>query len=106
MSKLKKLLAFVFLFPVVTMAAETINQPVKSYRYDAARDITYVIGPNSWGSAGCPNAIFVMISPSLPGRKQIFAAIVSAQAAGKTVKFYGECSADPYYFDATYIFVE
>lgn len=106
MSTLKKMLAVVLLFPALAIGAETVSQPVSQYRYDAAADFLYVVGPNLWGSAACPNAFYVTIRPTLAGHKQMFAAIVAAQAAGKNVRFYGECGTDPNYFDATYIIVE
>jgi hypothetical protein len=105
MSILKKLLAVVFLFPTVALAAETIAQPIKHYRFDAVGNNLYVVGPNLWGAAAC-NAIYVTFKPSLAWHKQMFAAVLSAHASSKTVKFYGECGTDPNYFDATYIVVE
>ena len=106
MSILKHLLALAVLFPSVAMAAETIAQPIKHYRLDAASNYLYAVGANSWGSAACPNAPYATILPGLVGHKLMFAAIASAHAAGKTVRFVGECSSDPNYFNATYIIVE
>lgn len=106
MSLLKHLVVLAAILPIAAIAGETISQPVKHYRYDASGDYLYIVGPNSWGNASCPNATYVNIKPNLAGRRQMFAAVASAHASGKTVKFFGECGTNPDYFDATYIVVE
>lgn len=103
MSNFKRiLLATAFLLPGLAHADITISQTIKSYNYDGGAEQLYVVGNSGWGSPACPNAMYVYIKSTVPGRKQIFAAVLAAQAQGKIVRFQGTCE-DANYFSAHYI---
>jgi hypothetical protein len=56
----------------------------------------------AWGSASCPNAVFVY-TRDLQGQKDLLAIALSASAMGRMVKFRGTCDSDGIYFRATRI---
>ncbi|MES2318076.1 MAG: hypothetical protein V4631_11345 [Pseudomonadota bacterium] len=89
------------------MAETTNTQTVKSVLFDAAANYLYVTAANAWGAPGCPSALYITINATTPGFKQFFAAVLAAQASGKTVRFQGTCNASgSNYFDATYIEIQ
>ena len=94
------------LAPSLVLAESTISQPISRVLYDGAADYLYFVGSNAWGSPSCPNATYIQVTASVPGRKQIFAAALAAHAAGKVVRFQGVCNSNTNYFDATYIDVQ
>lgn len=99
----KALIAVLFFMPILVHAETTITQPVKSFLYDASANYLYVTGGNNWGATSCPGAHYISVPSTVPGYKQLFAAVLAAQATGKSVRFQGTCNANANYFDATYI---
>lgn len=102
----KSLLVFASMLPICALAVTTNTQPVKSVLFDGSANYIYVTAANTWGADGCANAQYVQITSAVPGFKQLYAAILAAQATGKTVRFQGTCATNPNYFEATYIEVQ
>jgi hypothetical protein len=95
------------LLPICAAAVEqTVSQSISRVLYDGASDYLYVVGAGNWGASSCPNAYYVQVPATVPGRKQLMAAVLAAKAAGQSVQFQGTCGTHPNYFDATYILID
>jgi hypothetical protein len=104
-----RILLLTTLTAIPAMAApveSTTTQSIAHVLYDGTNDYLYVVGIASWGAASCPSAVYVQVGVSVPGRKQLMAAVLAAKAAGQLVRFQGTCNSNANYFDATYIDVQ
>lgn len=102
----KILLATAILLPSWVLGESTISQPITNVIYDGAADYLYVVGNAAWGAPSCATAYYVQVTATVPGRKQLLAAVLAAHTAGKTVYFQGSCNSNGNYFDATYIVIQ
>jgi hypothetical protein len=90
--------------PTVCLAGEyTIIQPITQIDFDADADSLWILGGAKWGAPSCPNATWVLVDVSTH-RKQMLAITMAAHAAGKTVRFWGNCIS-PERLVATYVTV-
>lgn len=105
----KSLLWLVLACPIPALAAIeiTIAQPIAKVLYNGEAGFLYVVGGGGWGAPSCPTAVYVQVSNTLAYRKELFAATLAAQSAGRTVRFRGNCNpTNGNSFDAYYIEVE
>jgi len=111
MNFVKKVCGGVALFFVSSLSmANTDFLPISQINYNGNDNDLFFITPTAkWGDPGCPNAPYVHVRASVPGRQQILSIGLAAYMAGKKVQFWGACSTAPneagVYFDAFYIVV-
>lgn len=104
---MKKLaLLSLLLFSSISYADETITQTIGPINYNGEINVAFFRGNLKWGAPSCPNATYVQILSSVPGRKELLSIALAAKMANKPVKFWGTCNADKDYFDAMYIIVD
>src|SRR5689334_1687523 len=83
-----------FSLPANAAPEFTAKQEVFRIEYDGSADELWFLSSSTWSSPSCPNATWVRILASVPGRKQILALGSAAQMAGKMVTFYGNCESN------------
>jgi len=71
-----------------------------------SQDITIIPEGNQWGAASCPTAGRVVIRSTLPSYNQFLATILTAQASGATIRFFGDCAPNPAFFVATLVRIQ
>lgn len=91
----KILVGSLFLFGSITASAGEFTGIHEVSIVDITTDtqaIVVIPEGNTWGAAGCPNAGRVVLQPSSPSYKQSLAMILTAQASGATLRFFGDCN--------------
>jgi len=95
----------VFLFSLSVSAANTNTQKIARIQFDAKGGHLYFVGEGKWSSLGCENVTYIWGSPELDGRNEMLSIGLAAYMSGKNVTFWGECSTNTDYFEASYIII-
>lgn len=67
------------------------------------QDLTIIPVGNQWGAPSCATAGRVVIRSTLPSYNQFLATILTAQASGASIRFFGQCAPNPAFFEATLV---
>ncbi len=79
---------------ITTSAAEyTDVHQIKTIEWDGSTNKMYFtnITNGGWGAPGCPDAVYILIDPSLTQQETFRSLGIAAHATKANVKFYGSC---------------
>ncbi len=106
--KLKSLfLLSVLLFPLTAFSSGTNYAKIRQINYNATADFQFYLAEGGWQVTDSSGVLctptYVQVTNSVLGRDKILSIALAARYAGVEVRFQGECSSNPAYFNATYI---